>query len=504
MQGQVIFWNFKMRLTSSHQCSHKYSLFIICFLAVVATLSGCVNYIGIRSHKKIAHPNHFQTQKSIPKQNGHWPTTDWAKQFGDPQLPFLINEALANNPSLQVAQARIVQAQALVGNRAAAFFPSINFNSQAARTRISANILPPDLGGGRWFTLGEFLARASYEVDIWGKNLANYRQAVAQEKVREAEEQQSHLIISTTVASAYNQLAYYYALRQVLRSTVVQREALEKISAVRLRTGLDTRVQLYQAHNTTANARTQLLDVEGQILLTRQQLGTLLGAGPDRGLKIKRPRLQSINTPELPPNLPLRLLGRRPDIVGARWNVEATCQGIKYTKAKFYPNVNLIALAGLISLRIDRLFEEASTIYQFGPALNLPIFDGNNLRSQLRGQYGYYEEAVANYNNTLNNAFSDVAAQLTSIRSTDDQIRTQKEALYTSEHSYNLARFQYRTGLASQLVVLDAETLFLNAQQSSLQLIANRRNQQIALIKALGGGFDSCCHAPNKKIKKDK
>ncbi|MCL9682488.1 efflux transporter outer membrane subunit [Legionella maioricensis] len=494
-----------MRLTSSTPCANKYNLFIICFLlAGIAILSGCANYIGIRSHKKIAHPAQFQTQKSIPKQNGHWPTTNWAKQFGDPQLVFLINEALANNPSLQVAQARIVQAQALADSRAAAFFPTINLSSQVARTRISANVLPPDLGGGRWFTFGEFLVRANYEIDIWGKNLANYRQAIAQEKVSETEAQQSRLIISTTVASSYNQLAYYYALREVLRSTVAQREALEKISAVRLRTGLDTRVQLYQSRNTTANARTQLLDVEGQILLTRQQLGTLLGGGPDRGLQIKRPRLKSINTPELPPNLPLSLLGRRPDIVGARWNVEATCQGVKYTKAKFYPNVNLAALAGFLSLRIDRLFENPSTAYQFGPALSLPIFDGNNLRSQLRGQYGYYEEAVANYNNTLNNALSDVAAQLTSIHSTDNQIRTQKEALYTSEHAYNLARFQYRTGLASQLVVLDAETLFLNAQQTRLQLIANRRNQQIALIKALGGGFDACCHAPGKKMHEDK
>lgn len=350
-----------------------------------------------------------------------------------------------------------------------------------------------------------FLSRITYEIDIWGKNLASMKQAISQEKVSEASAQQAQLSISTAVASAYNQLAYYYSLRQVLRRTVSQREALDKISSIRLRSGLDTKVQLYQSRNTTATAKTQLFDVEGQIILTRQQLGTLLGAGPDRGLSIKTPQLKVIKTPELPPSLPLHLVGRRPDIVGARWSVEAACQGVKNIKAKFYPDVNIYAIAGFLTVGgLNVLFENASTEYQVGPAISLPIFDGNNLRSQLRGQYGNYEEAVAHYNDTLNNAISDVAAQITEIHSIDKQLIAQSEALNTAKKSYDLARIQYRTGLNSQLVVLNAETLFLNAQQTSLQLVTNRRNQQIALIKALGGGFDACCHSPNTKVYKDK
>lgn len=489
-----------MRLTASYLFSNISKSFLVCStLITFVTITGCVNYRGITSNKKIAQPSQFQTQKSLPKQNGHWPTTDWAKQFGDPQLVALINEALANNPDLQAAKARIAQARALAQGKQAALYPSIDFHGAIDRVRLSShNLLARPLGNSI-FTQSAFLFDLNYTLDIWGKNLASLKQAISEAKASEAAEQESRLSIATSVASTYNQLAYYYALREVLRRTVAQREALDKISIVRLRTGLDTKTQLFQSRNTTETARTQLIDTEGQIILTRQQLGTLLGAGPDRGLSIKQPQLKSISTPKLPSNLPLNLLGRRPDIVGARWRVEANCQGINYTKAQFYPNVNLTSGVAFLSLLLTHFDVRANAEY-LGPAITLPIFDAGALRAELRGQYANYEEAVANYNATLNNAFADVATQITTIQSINKQLITQRRALDAAEHAYNLGRYQYRTGLASQLVVLDAETRFLTEQQSRLQLITNRRNLQIALIKALGGGFDVCCKVAKQKV----
>lgn len=493
-----------MKLILNNRYANQFNIIkasVLCLFMI--SLVSCVNYKGIHSHKNIAQPSQFPTKKSIPTQKGHWPTTSWAKQFGDPQLISLINEALANNPDIHAAQARVVQARALAENRHSAFFPKVNLQSQVIRGKLSATLIPPFLGGGDLFTFGEFLSTINYELDIWGKNLANFRQAMLQEKASEVAVNEARLTLSASVAYTYTQLAYYYALRQVLQRTVVQRVSLDNISSVRLRNGLDTKVQVYQSQNTTENAKTQLLDVDAQIILTRQQLGTLLGAGPDRGLSIKRPQLRMTNTVVLPPNLPFNLLGRRPDIVSARLNVEAACQGVKVAKAKFYPNVNIAGLAGFLSFGLDRLFEQASTQYQLGPAINLPLFDGNNLRAQLKGQYGAYEEAVANYNATLNHALSDVATQITDIYATEKKLNTQKAALYSAEHAYNLSKYQYRTGLASQVIVLDAETLYLNAQQQRLQLLTHRYSLQIALIKALGGGFEECCNThpiPKQRI----
>ncbi|CDZ78913.1 Multidrug resistance outer membrane protein MdtP precursor [Legionella massiliensis] len=482
----MIFWNNIQR----------YSCFVICFI----TLSGCVNYIGIHSNKKIASPKQFQTAKSLPKQNGHWPNSDWAKQFADPQLVVLINEALANNPSLQAAQARIDQARALVQAQRASLFPHLDAQGSVTRTRLSSKgFLPPPLNNAI-FTQTGFLTDLRYTLDIWGKNLSSLRQAISEANASEAANQEARLAIATSVASTYNELAYYYDLSDVLKRTVSQRGALDKITGVRLRTGLDTKVQLYQSRNTTATARTQLANVEGQILLTKQQLGTLLGAGPDRGLSIRRPRLGLVQTPALPANLPLNLLGRRPDIVGARWRVEAACQGISHAKALFYPNIDLLAGVGYLSLHLAELTTRANAEF-VGPAIRLPLFDGGALRAQLRNQYAQYEEAVANYNDTLNNALSDVATQLTNIKSIDRQLGVEREALDSARHAYDLARYQYRVGLASQLVVLNAETSYLSEQQTRLNLILDRRNRQVALIYALGGGFNSCCTPPVKDSK---
>ncbi|MBA4697009.1 MAG: efflux transporter outer membrane subunit [Legionella sp.] len=465
---------------------------ILRLLLPVLLLTGCVNYFGINTHKRLARPEHFPNQQSIPQMRGQWPRTDWANQFGDPQLLCLIEEALAKNPDLETTRARVKQARAIAANTASSLFPAINWTTQGYGGRLSRTLLPPFLGGGRWYTLGLFMYTLKYNLDLWGKNISLLRQALSEEKVSLLSFEEAKLSLATAVAAAYNQLAYSYALREVLQRTLAQRLAVNRLTALRLQSGLDTRTQIYQSRNTVAAARTELKDIEGQILLTRQQLGTLLGAGVDRGLRIKRPRFLVTKTPPLPSQLPLHLLGRRPDIVGALWRVRASCAGIANMKAQFYPDINLIAFGGFISFGLDRLFERASTDYQFGPALSLPIFDAGALRAQLRQKYGIYEEAVAIYNSTLNNALSDVAHQIAALQSNAQQIQSQKEGLVSAERAYRVARYQYQVGLTSQLVVLDTETRVLNERKSRLQLLSSRRQLQIALIQSLGGGFQTC------------
>ncbi len=469
---------------------------------LLANLASCVNYIGINSNKKIAPPDRFQTTKSLPQQNGHWPTQDWAKQFGDPQLVALVNEALANNPSLEAAKARIKKARALAEQSASALYPQSNFSGITTATRVSSHKLLPNPLGNSTFYQTAFLIKASYTLDIWGKNRSKLMQNMAKEKASEADAQQTRLTVATSVATTYNKLAYYYDLRDVLRRTVAQREALEKITQVLLRSGLNTKVELFQSRNSSATARTDLVQAEGQIVIAKQQLGTLVGAGPDRGLCIKRPQLSITKTPPLPTNLPLNLLGRRPDITSARWQVEAACQGINYTKALFYPNIDLMAGLAFLSIKLTHLNPRGSAEY-IGPAVTLPIFDGGNLRGKLWEQYGKYEEAVGNYNNTLKNALSDVTAQLTNILVVNKELKVQRQALNTAWHTYHLTTYQYKIGLVSQLTMLDAETRYLTEQQTRLQLVLNRRNLQVALIQALGGGFDArCieCLTPNRTI----
>ncbi|MFA5960108.1 MAG: efflux transporter outer membrane subunit [Tatlockia sp.] len=460
-------------------------------LASLCILAGCVNYSGIHSNKKIAPPTRFLSPEHLPKAKGDWPTMDWASQFGDPQLTALIQDALANNPDLDIAKARISQALAAIQGKKALLYPNVKAAGALYRVRLSSKRLLPDPLGNSYFTQPFFLTSLNYTLDLWGKNRAQLKQSISEAKARATEEQESRLAISTSIASTYIQLAYYYDLRDVVRQTVSQREALDKISKIRLKSGLDTKVELYQASNLTGVAKTRLIEVEGQIVLTRQQLGVLSGVGIERGLRLKRPKIVTPSQHLLPDNLPLNLLGRRPDIAKARFAVEAACHGIRFVKAQFYPNINLKAGVGYLAFALSQFTVKANAEY-LGPAVTLPIFDAGALRAQLKGQYGIYEEAVANYDVTLNKAFSEVMTQLTSLTSTIAQLRTEAETVSSAKHAFRLAKDQYRAGLASQLVVLNAETLFLNARESQLKRIANQRTLQIALIKALGGGFNAC------------
>jgi NodT family efflux transporter outer membrane factor (OMF) lipoprotein len=469
---------------------------------VVLTISGCASFKGIGNGNQIAQPDDFGVKESIAEsggkgggkggdQSGNWPGVDWIAQFGDPQLSALIDEAMAGSPTLQQAQARINAANAAAEGRGATLLPSVNAQASFIRNRFSeTSIYPPPFGGG-WYNMKSAMIGLSYELDLWGKNQAALAQAVSQQKAAQAGAQQARLALASSIAATYNQLAAEYALQDILQRTLTQRNTLQKITANRVQNGLDSQVERNQSVGSEADARAQLAENQGQIVLTRQQLGALVGKGPDRGLQIQRPRVATLNTPALPDDLPLNLLGRRPDIVAARWEVEAAGSGIKVAKARFYPDINLSASIGFESLANTNPFTTASRTANFGPAISLPIFDGGALRANLKGQVAAYDLAVANYNQTLNEAYTDVAHQIAAIHSIDAQLPIRREAVAAAQRGFSLAQERYRLGLTSQLVTVGAESTLLAQQQILLGLEVNRRNQQIGLFKALGGGFDA-------------
>lgn len=458
--------------------------------------SGCASFPPPLPTPHLAQANDYALERSMRDQDhgdnqGQWPNINWVDQFGDAQLTALIAEAMAHNPSLQQAQARIDAAAALAESRGAPLLPSVSADAAVTRGLFPQTTIYPVPYGGSWFTEKKAFLNLSYELDLWGKNQAALEQAVSQTKAVAALAQETRLVLVSAITSLYNQLAADYALHALMAHTVTQRESLQKITAARVRTGLDTQIERHQSQGSSAEARAQLLQSEGQIMLTRQQLGVLLGTGPDRGLQIAAPHLIALVTPPLPAQLPLNLLGRRPDIVAARWQVEAAAKDIEVAQARFYPNLNLSALIGVDSLLSGNPFTSAAKSIAYGPAISLPIFTGGALRANLKGAYAGYDQAVASYNQTLNDAYGEVAQKITGIRFMERQLPLRQDALAAAQRSYDLAKERYRIGLTSQLVVLNAETALLAQQQALINLEAHRRHQQIGLFKALGGGFDA-------------
>ncbi|MGP1677426.1 MAG: efflux transporter outer membrane subunit [Burkholderiales bacterium] len=418
-----------------------------------------------------------------------WPAANWWQRFGDPQLGALIEEALAGNPGMGSARARIDKTVALAASAGAALAPQANAGADLTHQRYSSNGISPPPIAGSWHTQAQLAASFGYELDLWGRNRAAYEAALGQARAAEVDAYAVRLLLAANVARAYAQLGRSFEQLDLARDTLAQRQAMFELTQQRVAAGLDSDVELKQAESSIPAARLRIAQMEEEIALGRNLLAALAGQGPDRGLAISRPRLQQ-QPITLPSVLPADLLGRRPDVVAQRWRVESARRDIDAAKGQFYPNVNLSALVGVQSISFAKLLTARSADPAFGAALRLPLFDGGRLRGNLAAKDADYDLAVEQYNQTLIEALHEVVDQLASIKSAHAQRSENERALATARDAHALASARYRAGLASYLQVLAAETPLLEQQSLRANLRARELELAIDLIRALGGGFD--------------
>jgi NodT family efflux transporter outer membrane factor (OMF) lipoprotein len=477
------------RSTLRKFASPRGSLRVLAVSLLATALAACVNYRGIHSDSHPAAATDYAAAVSIPTQGGAWPAMDWSARFGDPQLGALIQEAVANSPTLAQAKTRVQKASAYVQQANAATGPNADVRYAFSHEHLSGNTyLPPPIGNSTQDE-NSLMLGASYDLDIWGKNHEALRSAISDRKVAEAEEQQARLILSTSVAHAYVHLALLYALRDVAQNEVASRKDIGSLTQQRVKTGIDNEVESRTVNVSIDATQTDVSELDGRIAVTRYQLAALLGKGPDRGLQIARPALLDAPDAALPDQLPADLLSRRPDIVAAHWRIDATGHDVKVAKADFFPDINLSAAFGYDAFGWGRLFNASSRQLQAGPAIHLPLFDGGALRAQLKDRYANYDTAVAAYNQTLIAALNDVATQVADIRAIEQQQATAQHAYDESRRAYDLEIIRYKAGLDPQLQVLSSDVARLEQSQRVASLRLQRLDAQVSLIQALGGGY---------------
>jgi NodT family efflux transporter outer membrane factor (OMF) lipoprotein len=243
------------------------------------------------------------------------------------------------------------------------------------------------------------------------------------------------------------------------------------------------------AESRTASAEAEVLALDEQLALQRNRIAALVGAGPDRGLAIARPKVSLDKPFGLPDQLAANLLGRRPDIVTARVRAEAAASRIDQARAAFYPNVNLSAFIGLLALDVGMLARGGSTFGSVGPAISLPIFDSGRLKGQLKGAKADYAEAVANYDKTVVQALSEVADAAVSQKALGAQIAKANDAANAATEAWRIQNNRYEGGLSTYLDVLSAEETLLSDLRLLTDLSARSFTLDVALVRALGGGY---------------
>jgi NodT family efflux transporter outer membrane factor (OMF) lipoprotein len=421
-----------------------------------------------------------------------WPAQGWWLRYGDDQLSRLMSEALADSPDLAAAAARMRAAEGYAQAAGAALKPSLDAFASTEIAKQSRNgALPEPLTPEGWQDSGTAGLSLSLNLDLWGKNRSALRAATSDSDAARFEYQEAKLALTTAIASTYAELARLHAQHDSLASAVEIRAQTAALVSKRLANGLDTRAELKQAEARLAQARAELTASDEAIALTRNAIAALVGTGPDRALSISRPDVEALEAQGLPADASIDLAGRRPDIAAARARVEAASARTREARAAFYPDINISALVGLQAVGLGNLISGNSSFASASPAISLPLFHGGALSGQYRGRRGQYDEAVANYDARVIAAFREIADAVTSQSMLDRRLADSRRALTDFEEAYGLARRRYENGLATYLDVLAAEEGVLAARLAVAELETRAFTLDVALIRALGGGFEA-------------
>lgn len=461
-------------------------------LLLALSLAGCANYSGLVTEGKSLDATSLQAKhnlQGITLSPAAWPKSDWWKSLGDTQLDGLIAEALRDSPDMQVASARTHQALATAYAADAARMPTLDANAGISRSRLARDQDP--LGeGDRYSTVRSLGVSFDYDFDLWGGQRAAWEAALGEARAAEIDQQAAQLTLAADVARAYSDLAQAYVVHDLAAQDLKRTRQLLELGGRRLRSGIDSHYQYQQTESLEASSQEQVIDADKRLRSAKIALAVLLGKGPDRGEALVRPNVLKPAVVALPSSLPAELLGRRPDIVAARWRVEAASKNIVAGKTRFYPNLNLSAAAGTESLVGDALFGATSRFFNIAPTLSLPLFDGGRLRADLDARDADYDLAVAQYNKSLIRALGDVSDDIGQLRDMEGQIQARQHATDVIQQSFDTAVQRYGSGIGNYVDVLTIEQQLLQSQRQLADLNAERIDLSIQLMQALGGGFE--------------
>jgi NodT family efflux transporter outer membrane factor (OMF) lipoprotein len=463
---------------------------MLCAAAVLTCLAACAPDLGTAPNP--GRPGGFATATSFAAPQRPWPDAEWWKAYHDRELDSLIETALADAPDMKIAEARLTQAQAAEQQSGAALLPTLGLNAQGGPTEITRNQGFPNqfkqyLPKG-WHTNGQITGDLAYELDLFGKNRAALAAATSDAQAAQVDMAEARLALSTSIAGAYADLLRLSADRAAAEDAARVREQSAELVHQRRAQQLENEGVVAQADALVGAAQADLDAIDGSIAKTRNAIAALLGQGPDTGLAIPVPTNPRLAPFGLPHDLAADLIGRRPDIVAARLRAQAAADRIKAAHADYYPNIDLSASYGVQSFDIQDLFTADSLMGHVGPAIHLPIFDGA-IEGRYRAARAEYDEAVATYDKTLSVALQQVADTIADERALAAQLTHSHQSLGAAEEAYRIATLRYRGGLSRYLDVLTAEDTLVIERQKVADLEAQAFADDVALVRALGGGF---------------
>ncbi|WP_043818025.1 efflux transporter outer membrane subunit, partial [Rubrivivax gelatinosus] len=408
----------------------------------------------------------------------------WWTGFGDTTLDGLVERALDGQPSLQVAAARLRQAEAAVGVASAGRLPQVQGTVDMTRQRFTENgPYPAPLAGSyQWNNAAQI--GASWELDLFGRERNTIAAALGQSRAAEAELQAARVLLAANVVSAYVNLGRLVENREVARQSLAQREQILTLVRQRIAAGLDTTVELRQAEGLIAQSRVDLEALDESTSRARHALAELTGQGPN-ALEGLMPSLAPLHSTPLPAGLPADLLGRRPDLRAAELRLRKTLAQGDAVRASYYPTLSLTGSLGGSSSALGQVL--ANPVAALGSGLALPFLNWREMQLQGELQRANYESAAISFRQTLYAALAEVEDALSARQALARQGEWLEASLQAARRIEALYEARYRAGAATLRTWLDAQESRRSAEVALAENRFARLKNQVTLIKALGG-----------------
>jgi len=464
----------------SYPCSSVFQRFWAASCTVLA-LAGCA--VG---------PNYERPPAETPpayKESKDWvlarpadaqPKGNWWEVFGDPVLSGLMEQVQVSNQTLAAAEARYRQASATVGAARAGLFPTVGASAGATRA---------GRGEGSGATTYDASLAARWEVDLWGRVRRQVEAASAGEQASAADLENVRLSLQAQLATAYFALRVADAGRELLEQNIKAIETSFRIAQNRYVAGVVAKVDVVTAEAQLKSVQAQELDLRATRAQLEHAVAVLVGKPP--AMFALEPVRFELRLPEIPPGLPSRLLERRPDVAAAERRMAAANERIGIAQAAYFPSLSLTGSGGVSGTSVSTLFNSSSLAWSLGAGLGLTLLDFGAREAEVKIARAGFDESVAAYRQSVLAAFQDVEDSLATLRWLAEENQVQRDAVRLARESVQLTLNQYKAGTVGYLNVVLLQAAQINEERQAVTLVGRQLAATVALIRALGGAWDS-------------
>jgi NodT family efflux transporter outer membrane factor (OMF) lipoprotein len=407
----------------------------------------------------------------------------WWSIFRDPMLDSLERQVEVSNQNIKQAEAAFAQSKAIVHEQQSSFFPSVSVTPQVQRQKSGGGL------NSEAITSYSLEGTATWEPDIWGKIRRTVESSVASAQVSAAQLAAAKLSAQSQLATDYFQLRYADALKQLLADTVAGYERSLKIAQNQYAVGTAARSDVINAQAQLLAAQSAEINVGVQRGQDEHAIALLIGKTPADVSIPPAPLAERV--PIVPTTVPSALLERRPDIAEAERKMKEQNALIGVQVAAYFPTINLSAVFGYAGNPGTALFFTSSEVWTLMASASQSILTGGQRSAAVAAARAAYDQSVANYREVVLAAFQNVEDELVALRVLGEQIGVQREAVQKAQQAVQISLNEYQVGTVAYTTVITAQVTLLNDQETALQVQEQRVVASVALVQALGGGWDS-------------